>query len=266
MIQNNRFKQALDAGKVAMGTCVDSNSPAVVEVAGYSGLDFFRIDTEYLWRRDDSLENMVRAAVIGDITPMVRVEKGDPYLISKALQLGAGAILVSDIKTVEEAQAVVKASKFAPGGIRGCSSFCFSAGWGSRGGKKWIDWSNTQIPIGIMIENTDIVERIDEVFAIEGLDYGFFGPADYSMSLGLGAPQKGHPDVQEGLKQTIAAAARYGKPVGLPIDAPWRKEAQHYIDLGCRFLEIGHELSILRSAWNSTATELRALKPGVSLA
>ena len=53
MMQNNRFKQALDEGNVALGTCIDSNSPAVMEVAGFSGLDFVRIDTEYLWRRDD---------------------------------------------------------------------------------------------------------------------------------------------------------------------------------------------------------------------
>ncbi len=258
MNQLNKFKQTLDDGKLAVGTCVDSNSPAVIEIAGYSGLDFVRIDTEYLWRRDESMDHMIRAAVISGITPMIRVEKGDPYLISKALQSGAGAILVSDIKSIEEAEAVVKASKFAPGGIRGCSSFCFSAGWGTRGGKKWIDWSNTQIPIGVMIENTEIVAQIDDVFAIEGLDYGFFGPADYSMSLGLGAPQKGHPDVQDGLARTIAAAAKHGKGVGLPIDEPWGTEAKHYIDMGCRFLEIGHELSILRSVWSTTAAEIRS--------
>lgn len=257
MITDNKFKQALDEGKVSLGTCIDSYSPAVVEIAGFSGLDFVRIDTEYSWRKDEVLEHMIRAAVIAKITPMIRVEKGDPYLISKALQIGAGSILVSDIKTIEEVEAVAKAAKFAPKGIRGCSSFCFSAGWGTRGGKNWIDWSNTQIPIGIMIENSDIVSQIDDVFAIEGIDYGFFGPADYSMSLGLGAPQKGHPDVQDGLTRTVAAAAKFGKAIGLPIGQPWGKEAQHYIDMGCHFLEIGHDLSILNSGWKSAASEIR---------
>jgi 4-hydroxy-2-oxoheptanedioate aldolase len=257
MKQYNKFKQVLDEGKVALGTCIDSFSPAVVEVAGYSGLDFVRIDTEYSWRRDDTLEHMVRAAVIAGITPMIRVEKHNPYLISKALQIGAGSILVSDISTVEEAEAVVKASKFAPRGSRGCSSFSFSAGWGTQGGKDWIDWSNTQIPIGIMVENTNIVEKLDEIFSIDGLDYCLFGPADYSMSLGLGEPQKGHPDVQKGLEKTIASATRYGKIVGIPIGKPWKKEAEKYIDMGCRFLEIGHELGILSSEWKSSSSEIR---------
>lgn len=256
----NRLRQVLAEGRVAIGTCVDSYSPAVVEIAGYCGLDFVRIDTEYSWRKDDVLEHMIRAAVIAGITLMVRIEKGDSYLISKALQIGAGAILVSDIKTIEEAVAVVKAAKFAPRGIRGCSSFCFSAGWGTQGGKDWINWSNTQIPIGIMIENADIVGQIDDVFAIEGLDYVLFGPADYSMSLGLGSPQKDHPDVLDGLARTLAASAKYSKAVGIAIGQPWAKEAQHYTEMGCRFLEIGHDLSILASGWKTAASEIRNIK------
>jgi 2-keto-3-deoxy-L-rhamnonate aldolase RhmA len=40
---------------VALGTAIFSNNPAIVEVAGYSGLDFIRIDNEYSWRRDESM-------------------------------------------------------------------------------------------------------------------------------------------------------------------------------------------------------------------
>ncbi|MBW1695723.1 MAG: hypothetical protein JRH18_06240 [Deltaproteobacteria bacterium] len=253
----NKMKNALKDGKLVLGTCIDSYSPAAVETAGLSGLDFVRIDTEYSWRRDDTLEHMIRAAVIAEVTPMIRVEKGNPYLISKVLQIGAGAILVSDIASVQEAMDVVNAAKFPPKGYRGMSGFSFSGGWGARSGPDWIEWSNTEILVGVMIENKEIVEQIDGVFAIEGLDYCLFGPSDYSMSIGLGSPQKNHPQVQEAIKKTVEAATKYGKAVAIGIGQPWDQEAQKYVDMGCRILELGHELGLLRSIWSSAASTIR---------
>lgn len=257
MKRRNKMKHILDQGRVAIGTCVDSYSPAVVEIAGYSGLDFVRIDTEYSWRRDDALEHMIRAAMIAEITPMIRVEKGNPYLVSKALQTGACAIVVSDIEDLQEAVDTVSASKFPTKGIRGMSSFSFAAGWGAHGGREWIEWSNSEILVGVMIENEQIMDQIDDLFALDGMDYCLFGPADYSMSIGLGSPQKNHQKVQEALTKTIEAASRYNKPVGIGIAKPWGDDAKRYIDMGCRFVEVGHELSILRSEWTSAASEIR---------
>ena len=114
MKRENRLRQILSEGKVAVGTCVDSYSPAAIEVVGYSGLDWVRVCNEYSWRRDESMEHMMRAAALVGITAMIRVEKGDPYLISKAFQCGAGAILVSDIANYEEALAVVKGGQISP--------------------------------------------------------------------------------------------------------------------------------------------------------
>jgi 4-hydroxy-2-oxoheptanedioate aldolase len=256
----NKLKQTLDEGKIALGSCIDSYSPAVMEVAGYSGLDFVRIDTEYSWRRDDVLEHMIRAAVIAELSPMIRVEKGNHYLVSKVLQIGANAILVSDVATFQEAVDVVKSAKFAPKGVRGYSSFSFSGGWGFHGGEEWVNWSNTEILVGIMVENEQIMTQIDDVFAIEGLDFCLFGPADYCMSLGLGAPKKGHPKVEKAIRKTIDAATKHNKAVGIGIGQPWEENAKRYIDLGCRFLEIGHELGILRSEWHAAASSIRMIR------
>jgi 2-keto-3-deoxy-L-rhamnonate aldolase RhmA len=253
----NKLKLVLDEGKIALGSCIDSYSPAVMEVAGYSGLDFVRIDTEYSWRRDDALEHMIRAAVIAEVTPMIRVEKGNHYLVSKALQIGANAILVSDVATYREAVDVVKSAKFAPKGVRGYSSYSFSGCWGTQGGEDWVNWSNTEILVGIMVENEQIMTQIDDVFAIEGLDFCLFGPSDYCMSLGLGAPKKGHPKVEEAISKTIDAATKYNKAVGIGIGQPWEENARRYIDLGCRFLEISHDLGILSSEWRAAASSIR---------
>ena len=43
----NRLREILEDGRIAVGSCVYSRSPALVELMGYSGLDFCRIDNEH---------------------------------------------------------------------------------------------------------------------------------------------------------------------------------------------------------------------------
>jgi 4-hydroxy-2-oxoheptanedioate aldolase len=200
---------------------------------------------------------MMRAAALSGITSMVRVEKGNPYLISKVFQIGAGAILVSDIASYQEAMDVVKAAKFAPKGIRGLSSFSFAAGWGTLGGPDWINWCDEELMVGIMIENQHVINQIDEIFAIEGLDYCLFGPADFSMSLGYRSVKKNDPKVQDAIKRTVEAAAKHNKAVAIGIGQPYEEEARKYITMGCRIIEIGHELDILKSVYTSATSAIR---------
>jgi 2-keto-3-deoxy-L-rhamnonate aldolase RhmA len=254
------LRKILAEGKVAVGTCVDSYSPAAIEAVGYGGLDWVRVCNEYSWRRDESMEHMMRAAALVGITPMIRVEKGDPYLVSKAFQCGAGAILVSDIANYEEALAVVKASKFAPKGHRGYSGFSFAGHWGADSGRDWVEWCDQELLVGVMIENEQVVGQVEKIMAIEGLDYCMFGPADYSMSIGLRSSQKDNPKVQEAIRRTAEAAGKHNKHAAIGIGEPYEAEAKKYIDMGLRIIEVGHELGILRSVYKKAGEGIRALR------
>jgi 2-keto-3-deoxy-L-rhamnonate aldolase RhmA len=92
---------------------------------------------------------------------------------------------------------------------------------------------------------------------MEGLDFVLFGPADYSMSIGLRGPQKNHPKVQDAIKKTIEVANKYGKPVAIGIGQPWEEEARKYIDLGCRIIEISNDVGVLRSVWKSLSSTMK---------
>jgi 4-hydroxy-2-oxoheptanedioate aldolase len=253
----NKLKRRLDKGDVALGTAVFSNNPTIVEVAGYSGLDFIRIDNEYSWRRDESMEHMIRAAYVAEITPILRIDKGDHYLVNKALEIGAGGVLVPDIRTKEEVQELINAAKYPPKGTRGYSSTCFSGQWGAMGVEDWLGRNQNEILVGIMVENEHIIGQLDSVLSMEGLDFVLFGPADYSMSIGLGGPQKNHPKVQDAIKKTAEMAHKYGKPVAIGVGQPLEEEARKYIDLGCRMLEIGNDVSVLRSVWKAVVSTIR---------
>jgi len=253
----NKLKRVLEKGEVALGTAIFSYSPTIVEVAGYSGLDFVRIDNEYSWRRDESMEHMIRAATIAEITPILRLDKGDHYLVNKALEIGAGGVVVPDISTKQEVEELINAAKFPPRGTRGYSSLCFSGQWGARGGEDWVNWSENETLVGIMVENEQIITKLDEILSMEGLDFVLFGPSDYSMSIGLRGPQKNHPRVQEAIKKTVEVATKCGKPVAIGVGQPWEEEARKYIDLGCRIIEISNDVGVLRSTWKSLASAMK---------
>jgi 2-dehydro-3-deoxyglucarate aldolase len=115
--------------------------------------------------------------------------------------------------------------------------------------------------IGVMVEHVSAMDCIDEILAVEGLDFVLFGPADYSMSLGLRKPAKNHEDVQSALERTIAAAGRAGKHVmfGVGTDP---EEIGRYRDMGVTMLEVGNDLGILRAFWHGRAKAIRARQGG----
>ncbi len=259
MLGKNKLKELLEIGKLAVGTCIDTCSPALVELAGFCGLDFCRIDNEHSWRRDESAENMIRAASVSGVTMLLRVDRDDPNVVRKALEIGAGGILVPHINTPEEVEEIVKASKFPPRGNRGIGTLCFSARWGTVKSTDWIKWSNEEQLIGIMIEDYRAISQLDEIMSIKELDYVLFGPSDYSVSIGLPG-ETSHPKVMEALKKTIEAAERHGKYVSMGVGYPWVENAKKFVDMGCHMVELGHELSILKSIWSMKGEELRKLR------
>lgn len=256
-LRPNKIRAMLREGQIAYGTCMCAFSPNLVELAGFCGYDWCRIDNEHAWRQDETLEHMIRAAVVADIVPLVRIDRDDPYLIRKVLEIGAGGLIVPAIHSADEVRAVVAASKFPPRGGRGISSNCFSGHYGTVPGGEWIRWSNEEPLIGVMIETRDAVNEVEEIMAIEGLDFVLFGPADYSMSIGLPTPSKEHPDVQEAIRRTGAAALAHGKHAMIGISAPWDEQAAKYSGLGYHMIEIGHDYSILRWAWTHALAQAR---------
>ena len=113
-LQENNLKKKLEEGLTTLGSAIFSWSPNMMEVAGYSGLDFIRIDTEHSWRRDAEIENLIRAAYLTGVVPIIRIDGNDEYLPRKAYEIGAGGIIATDIDTVEAAKSLVTSENFHP--------------------------------------------------------------------------------------------------------------------------------------------------------
>ncbi|MCE1782336.1 aldolase/citrate lyase family protein, partial [Enterobacter hormaechei] len=88
------------------------------------------------------------------------------------------------------------------------------------------------------------------IAAVEGVDGVFIGPADLSADMGyIGNPQ--HPEVQAAIEQAIAQIQSFGKAAGILMTDT--DAAQHYLNLGARFVAVGVDTILLTGTANTLA-------------
>ena len=110
MVRSNKTKAKLNEGQVAIGASINFYAPGLVELYGVMGFDWVWIDCEHGSSNDSETENMVRAAELYDLTPIVRIPNTYPSTILRFLDRGAQGIIVPHISNRAEAEGVAQAS------------------------------------------------------------------------------------------------------------------------------------------------------------
>ena len=80
---NNLGKKVFSIG--SFSKCSD---PSIIECIGLAGFDFVIIDLEHGPNTIATAQNLIRAASLLGITPVVRVNENNESIISKALDIG----------------------------------------------------------------------------------------------------------------------------------------------------------------------------------
>lgn len=115
-MNKRHLKEKLNNRETVIGTWNIIPSSTIVEAIGYSGFDFVVIDAEHGPINMETAENLIRAAEVAGTTPIVRVPTNESYLVLRALDIGAHGVQVPHVSTKEEAERVVKYSKYYPKG------------------------------------------------------------------------------------------------------------------------------------------------------
>jgi len=206
--------------------------PAFIEVMGYAGLDYVIIDLEHGPNTIQTAQNLIRAAQVAEIFPIIRVKEGCESVMCEALDVGAGGIQVPQITTKSDAEAVIDRVKFHPDGQRGVCRFVRAADYSAKDRFKYFADANKSVVI-LQIEGKDGIENIGEILSVKGIDVIFVGPYDLSQSLGL-TGQVDHPSVEEKMLEIVKKCAEKNVTVGTFVDTPanaakWRKNGVKYI-------------------------------------
>lgn len=247
----DRFKTAMDSDRGALGPFMICTDPAMVEAAGHAGYDFVLLDMEHGTTTFQELPNLIRAANVTGVCPVVRVPRGSDIWIDQALDVGAGAVMIPQIDTAEQARAAVSAAKFSPVGTRGTCRFVRSAGFGAVPGSEYFSRAQDTVVI-LQAEGQKAIDNLDEILDVPGIDVVFVGPYDLSSSLGH-VGEIDHPEVIAAIKQIIAKAAAKGVKIGCFADTV--EGGKKWRDMGVKFIGYGCDTYIFMQAAKADVAE-----------
>ncbi|ANN18051.1 2-dehydro-3-deoxyglucarate aldolase [Amycolatopsis orientalis] len=230
-----------ESARPLIGMWVTSGSPVVAEICAGSGLGWLLVDTEHSPAGLETVESLLRTIAAYPITPMVRAPSGDPVALKQLLDLGAQNVLVPMVDSAEQAEAVVRAVRYPPRGVRGVgSALSRSARWNRV--EDYLTKADEFTSLFVQIESTAGVADAAKIAAVDGVDGVFVGPSDLAASMGL-LGQQTHPDVTAAVLGTFEAVRAQGKPVGVNAFDP--AQAQRYLDAGASFVLVGADVTLL---------------------
>jgi 4-hydroxy-2-oxoheptanedioate aldolase len=235
---SQRFREAISKRPV-VGTFSKTLDPAFVEIMGHAGFDFVVLDLEHGPNTVLSLQNLLRAAEVANLFPIVRVKKESPSLISEVLDVGAGGIQAPDICCKGDAEAVVRAARFAPLGMRGVCRFVRAASYSSLERHEYFAQANTSV-IVLQLEGAAAVRNVREILSVPGVDIIFVGPYDLSQSLGVPGDVD-DPRVTEAMSHIVDECLSRGVVAGTFVDTieaarKWRAAGVKYL---CYSVDVG---------------------------
>ena len=212
-MKKNTMKAKLQAGKPVMGLTLLGNWPEVVEIIGYLGMDYVWLDGQHGVLDLQDLAGLVRAAECVGITPLARVPRNAPDVILSYLDLGVQGIIVPQVETREEAEAVVRAAKFYPEGMRGLGYGHFAEYYTQKGMVEVHADANRETAIILQCESTKGLDNLEAIVRVPGVDGIMLGPMDLSQSMHI-TGQFDNPLHKEAMAKARRIVIEAGKVVG----------------------------------------------------
>lgn len=250
----NNFKAKLKAGKFVYGPFIETVDPAFIEVSGYSGFDFVIIDAEHGPAGLSQVQNLISAAILTNIIPIVRTGNASDTAIHQPLDLGALGVQIPQVSTAQMVKDCVKSARFYPDGERGLCRFVRAANYSSLARDVYFKKANEGLVI-IQLEGKDVLDDLDNILKVEGVDIFFIGPYDLSQSLGVPG-QVTHPKVIETINGIVKRALSLGVVVGTFADtleaaAMWKKA-------GIQYISYSHDVGIYTDACSRLVKDLNS--------
>lgn len=251
----NLFNELTLKNGPLVGTIVSLTAPAAVEAISRCGFDWVWIDMEHAPLSLEHVQNMLTAKHPG-CAGFVRVPVNDETWIKRVLDLGADGVIIPQVKTKEEAQRAVSASKYPPVGTRSVG-LARAQAYGMNFAS-YIKEANENVNVLLQIEHKDAVKNIESILEVQGIDAIIIGPYDLSGSFGkLGEVQD--KKVIDAIDTVHKACQRVGVPIG--IFQMSAEAGKTYLEKGFQLVAVGSDIYYM---WTAAKTSLdEVLKYGL---
>ena len=238
------FAAKIRARERVLGYWVTLDSPVSTEWIARVGYDYVALDAQHgLLGYSGLVAGLTAIDAGGRSVGLVRVEANDPTYIGKALDAGAGGVIVPLVDDAGQAAAAVAAAKYPPAGRRSYGPMRSGLRVGPRPAE-----SDADTLVLAMIETSRGLANVAEICATPGVDGVYVGPSDLCLAVGGAFPND--PAVAEQFEaalQTVReAAAAAGVAAGVHTDSG--KQAAQRLTEGYTFATVSCDLVHLEQA------------------
>ena len=252
-----RLRAKWEAGEPAFGLWAGIPSPLTAELAAAAGYDYVCVDLQHGGSTEATMVAMFQAAQAGGAVPLARLAWNEPWLIMRALDLGAAGVILPLIDNAAEAARAVEACRYPPHGKRSYGPVRAELVVGSASP----DELGTDALCIAMIETREGLENLDEIAATPGLDGLYIGPSDLSIALGLPPrgvavdPGEDRQALADAIERVREACEANGLIPGMHCAAG--EAAAKYADAGFKLITVGVDTSWYKAA---VARELKTAR------
>lgn len=245
-------------GPVRLGVNIGFDAPGEIELIGR--------DWDWLWLDGqhgalagyESMLAMVRACDGVGVPAYVRVRDHSVGGIGVALDMGAAAVIVPQVDTVEAALTLVRAAKFPPVGNRSFGSRRLF----DRLGPGYVTDANVRTGLICQIESPEGLDNAAAIVALEGVDGLFIGPDDLALRW---EPELDATAKSQRLKAAICHVGGlcrdHGKVCICPAGDP--ELATHCIEAGVDHLVVTADSRLLRTGSAECRSRMQMLLDGL---
>lgn len=250
----NPLKQRLRAGEVLYGVWLGMADPYIAEIAGTAGFDWLLLDGEHAPNDLRSLSAQIAVLRAGPSQVVVRLVDDDPAKIKQALDIGAQSLLIPMIESGDQARRVLRATRYAPEGMRGVGSSLARASLFSAI-PDYLTTANAEICLILQVESRAGLAALDDILAVDGVDGVFIGPSDLAADMGL-LGQSGAPVVKAAVLDAIARIRAAGRTAGvLTTDPDYIADC---VAAGANFVGVGIDVLLYAEAMRHLASRFKA--------
>lgn len=252
-LAENQFKKALQGQDTLWGLWLGLPDSSCAEICAGAGFDWLLIDGEHAPFELKTIMHHLQAIAPYNTSPIVRPEEGTVAGIKRLLDIGAQTLLIPMVNSAEQAEELVAAVRYPPEGIRGMgSSLARAAQWNRV--PQYLQNANEQVCLLVQVETLEAMENLEQIVAVEGVDGVFIGPSDLSGAMGhVGNPD--HPEVVAKIEWALKVIQDAGKASGiLSLNL---EKAQHYAEMGTKFVGVGVDTLLLRLGAEQLAAKVK---------
>lgn len=175
----------LRAGGVALCTKINLADARAVEICAQAGFDCVWLDMEHVPNDITTIERQTLAARAENADSLVRVMRGPYSNYIRPLELGATGIMVPHIMSAQDAREVARMTRFHPIGRRPMDGGNSDGAYTALDLNEYMHIANSERMVIVQIEDFEAMDELDAIAEVEGIDMLFFGPGDFSHSLGI---------------------------------------------------------------------------------